>query len=98
MGVINKLSIVNNLCSKLNINIRDVAYIGDDINDINLLKVVGISAVPNQSPNYVAKYAQIKLSKNGGDGAFREFVEIILAENNMLEKALDIYLKTQESS
>jgi len=77
---------------------NEVAYIGDDINDIHLLKKVGISGTPNHAPDYVKKHAAIHLSKNGGEGAFREFVETILKNNNMLDEALDIYLGSSVSS
>ena len=72
---------------------NEVAYIGDDINDINLLKMVGIKGVPNNAPDYVKKYATIRLNKNGGEGVFREFVEAILKENDKLDEVLEIYLR-----
>src|ERR1700744_4111897 len=73
---------------------EEVAYIGDDINDIALLKLVGTRGVPDNAPDYVKRYANIKLYKKGGEGVFREFVEAILMEHNLLEKALSIYLET----
>ncbi len=77
-GVKNKLEVAENLCKELNISLDEVAYIGDDLGDIELLKNVGISATPNSAPEYVKKYSQIVLTKNGGEGVFREFVEKIL--------------------
>lgn len=77
-GVKNKLEVAENLCKELNITFEDVAYIGDDIGDVDLLKNVGISATPNSAPEYVKKYSQMVMSKNGGEGVFREFVEKIL--------------------
>ena len=77
-GVKNKLEVAENLCKELNISLDEVAYIGDDLGDIELLKNVGISATPNSAPEYVKKYSQMVMTKNGGDGVFREFVEKIL--------------------
>ena len=77
-GVINKLEVAENLCKQLNISLDEVAYIGDDLGDIELLKNVGISATPNSAPEYVKKYSQMVMTKNGGEGVFREFVEKIL--------------------
>ena len=77
-GVKNKLEVAENLCKELNISLDEVAYIGDDLGDIELLKNVGISATPNSAPEYVKKYSQMVLTKNGGEGVFREFVEKIL--------------------
>lgn len=74
----NKLEVAENLCKELNISLDEVAYIGDDLGDIELLKNVGISATPNSAPEYVKKYSQMVMTKNGGEGVFREFVEKIL--------------------
>lgn len=87
-GISDKLLIATNLCQELNITLQDVAYIGDDIGDIELLKAVGISCAPNNAPNYIKKITHFVTVKNGGDGAFREFIEIILSENNLLEYVL----------
>ena len=77
-GVRNKLEVTENLCKELNITLEDVAYIGDDLGDVELLKNVGISATPNSAPDYIKKYSQMVMTKNGGEGVFREFVEKIL--------------------
>ncbi|MBI4647765.1 MAG: HAD-IIIA family hydrolase [Bacteroidia bacterium] len=93
MGVKNKLKIAKKICNKVGINLKQVAYIGDDLNDIILLKEVGISAVPANAPEYVRKYAHFCLKKKGGEGAFREFIEIILKKNNLFDKVIEKYLK-----
>lgn len=77
-GAKDKLSIAKRLCHQLNIELSDVAYIGDDINDIQLLKAAGISGVPSSAPEYIKRLSSITLDKAGGDGVFREFVERIL--------------------
>lgn len=80
MGVKNKLEIVNGLIKQLEISLDEIAYIGDDLNDIELLKVVGISACPASAPEYVKKLCSLQLSKKGGEGVFREFVEELLGD------------------
>lgn len=82
-GVTDKLSKVEELCIRLNISLKEIAYVGDDLNDIALLNSVGISGVPNSAPKYIKDIALIKLSKNGGEGVFREFVEIIILESGL---------------
>jgi 3-deoxy-D-glycero-D-galacto-nononate 9-phosphatase len=82
-GIDEKLIIVKNLCNKLNITLDDVAYIGDDINDIRVLEAVGISGAPYNSPHYIKNKVQIVTNKSGGEGAFREFVETILINNGI---------------
>ncbi len=93
MGVMNKLEVAQKLCHELQISLAEVAYIGDDLNDVHLLKAVGFSAIPANAPGYMEKFAQIRLSRNGGDGAFREFVEILLEKENLLDKAIEKYLE-----
>lgn len=78
-GSKDKLTDAFNLCKKLGIKLSDVAYIGDDINDIELLKEAGISGVPASAPEYMKPLSTIHLLKKGGEGVFREFVEKILS-------------------
>ena len=77
-GIASKLPIVNEICEKLSITLDDVAYIGDDINDIEVLKNVGITAAPANAPEYIKELVDFVTIKSGGEGAFREFVEHIL--------------------
>ncbi|MBI9071303.1 MAG: HAD-IIIA family hydrolase [Melioribacteraceae bacterium] len=57
---------------------EDIAYIGDDTNDIEIMQAVGLSACPADAMSFARKYADIVLETNGGQGAFREFAERIL--------------------
>ncbi len=74
-----KLEIAKEICKKENISLDEVAYIGDDINCKELLESVGIRACPSNALDTVKDISNIiKLSKKGGDGAVREFVEFFL--------------------
>lgn len=95
LGCKDKVIIAKNLCEELNINLSDVAYIGDDLNDIQLLKLVGWAGVPSSAPNYVKLLATVKLNKRGGEGVFREFVEKIIGEQILANLASTISLKNQ---
>lgn len=79
----NKLQIANTLCKQLNIDLSQVAYIGDDIGDYELLQSVGVSAAPRNASKYVKKIVDYKCKKCGGDGAFREFIETLYGKKNM---------------
>lgn len=92
MGVTNKLEVAKELCAALKISLDNVAYIGDDINDINLLKEVGLSATPENAPDYIKKLVDWPLQVKGGDGAFRNFVEKYLKEINLLDTAIEKFL------
>jgi 3-deoxy-D-manno-octulosonate 8-phosphate phosphatase (KDO 8-P phosphatase) len=89
-GVKNKFKVASELCSSLNISLKDVAYIGDDINDLQLLAQVGYSGAPSNAPKYIRKNVMIKTKKRGGQGAFREFVETLLGRNNIKKVINDI--------
>lgn len=89
LGIRKKLEVATELCNKLNIKLDQIAYIGDDINDLKLLKKAGVSACPNNAPDYVKKHVDFVTNKNGGDGAFREFIEKILKDNDLLEETIE---------
>jgi N-acylneuraminate cytidylyltransferase len=82
-GIKDKLSVVTELCANLGISLNEVAYIGDDINDFELLSKVGMAACP---ANSVKKIKDIEgiilLEKNGGSGVVREFIELFFDKNN----------------
>jgi len=87
-GVKDKLSVASDLARSMDIRLSEIAYIGDDIGDFDLLKEVGISGVPANAPDYVKKMGHIVTKKAGGDGAFREFVETILENEGVLMSTL----------
>ena len=73
-----KLLRIKYLAEKYNINLDEIAYIGDDINDLEILKAIGLSAMPSSSPILNMITPDIITNKKGGDGAFREFIDYIL--------------------
>ena len=81
MGTWQKLDFVKKICSELQISLDEVAYIGDDINDIELLKAVKYRACPANAVQLVKNIPDIIMLKSkGGEGAVREFIEILLSE------------------
>ena len=79
MGSWKKLDFVKNICSELGITLDDVAFIGDDINDIELLSAVKYRACPADAVAKVRAIENIKiLEHKGGEGAVREFIESLL--------------------
>ena len=88
-GIKDKVGVVENLIKELGINFEECAFIGDDINDVLLMRKVGWSAATNNAPEYIQKEAHYITKKKGGEGAFREFVEHILIKNNMLENVFN---------
>tara|TARA_B100000029_G_scaffold507430_1_gene592025 strand:+ start:6971 stop:7453 length:483 start_codon:yes stop_codon:yes gene_type:complete len=80
-GIKDKVNILDHLCSELNIAPRQVAYVGDDINDLEIMKQVGISFAVSDAEPIVYEIATIQLTKPGGHGAVREAVRYILEHN-----------------
>lgn len=78
LGVLEKEKLLKNLCSKYSIKPENIAYIGDDINDLKIMKLVGFSASPHNGISEVKKTVQYICEKNGGEGAFREFADLII--------------------
>ena len=88
-GVSDKLKVVHEICRNLNVTLAEIAYIGDDLGDLEVLKAVqkagGITGVPSSASAYIRSYSSIDLEKKGGEGVFREFVErIIIGANEQL--------------
>ncbi|MBR3229508.1 MAG: HAD-IIIA family hydrolase [Bacilli bacterium] len=81
MGVKNKYQILLEICEKENITPNNAAYIGDDINDLEILKNVGFSACPNDAMEEVKKICNFVSSKDGGKGVVRDVIERYLSDN-----------------
>ena len=73
-----KLFRIKYLCNRLNIKSDEVAYIGDDVNDLEVLKYVGLSAMPYTSPMLDVFNPDYITKREGGNGAFREFSDLII--------------------
>lgn len=95
LGVKDKVATATELCNQLGITLQDVAYIGDDLNDIKLLKLVGWAGVPSSAPKYVQVLSTVQLSKRGGNGVFREFVECIFGDDLISKIINSVYLVEQ---
>ena len=77
-GSINKVNDMKLILNDLSISMEETAYIGDDMNDIECMKLVGLCACPNDAVNEVKKICDIVAEKNGGEGAVREIIEKIV--------------------
>lgn len=75
MGVEDKASRIRELCKKYNISLDEVLYIGDDINDIEALNIVGFPCCVGDADKEVKKIAIYIAERKGGEGAIREIVD-----------------------
>ncbi|MCL2039919.1 MAG: HAD hydrolase family protein [Bacteroidetes bacterium] len=82
VGVKRKKTALLECLETLNISIDEVAFIGDDINDIELLEICGFSACPSNAMDIVKEKVNYVCNKKGGEGAVREVCDMILLAKN----------------
>lgn len=80
-GCLDKITAVRKLCREQEINPENVAYIGDDINDLEVLKLVGYGCCPADAMPQLRKAAKYITIAKGGEGVIREVAERILSQN-----------------
>ena len=78
LGIKNKPEVLKEILSKLNLSAHEVAYIGDDYNDLEIIQQVGLSACPADALTAIKNVADITCTSAGGEGCFREFAEFII--------------------
>lgn len=77
-GVKDKESALLHLASELDIDVNQMCYIGDDLNDLTAMNMVGLAACPANAIEEVKQAAEIVAERMGGNGAVREIIETIL--------------------
>lgn len=77
-GIENKLDCLNNILDIENLTLEEVAYIGDDLNDLSIIEKVKLSGCPNDAVEKVKQKVDYICKIDGGKGAFREFAEYVL--------------------
>lgn len=83
-GAKDKVVILRHLSEKYGIPFAQMAYIGDDVNDVEALKTVGYAAAPADCVEQVRQVVHYVCKKNGGEGAVREVIDRILAAKGPL--------------
>ena len=78
LGIKDKVACIESILSKHSLSLEEIAYIGDDYNDLALLKIVGLSASPKDAMPEIKKNVDYICKKKGGHGAFRDFTEKII--------------------
>lgn len=87
-GITDKIQTLNNILKEKGLSYNNVAYIGDDINDLECMKIIrdagGIVGCPADSAGEIINLGGFISRKNGGDGAVREFIEYLVKEYDPL--------------
>lgn len=83
-GVGDKLAVMASLCERLRLSFTEVAYIGDDINDLPLLNAVDQKACPSDAVGRVLSATGIQiLGEKGGEGAVRAYIDFLFKTNRI---------------
>lgn len=78
-GIIDKLSCLKSFLHENNIDPDEVAYMGDDVNDLECMSYVGFTACPADAVKRVREFVDFVSQFNGGEGAVRELIEYIIS-------------------
>jgi 3-deoxy-D-manno-octulosonate 8-phosphate phosphatase (KDO 8-P phosphatase) len=79
LGVKKKEELLPEIMRKNNIAPEEIAFVGDDSNDFELMKLVGFNATPADGMSFIKDLADYVCDNKGGNGAFREVAELIIA-------------------
>ena len=93
-GIKNKYETVNKILQINSFLWNELAYIGDDVNDYEVLKRAGLSACPASAPLYIQEMVDSVVPLKGGDGVFRFFVEELILKKQLNLVFPDAYFQT----
>ena len=88
-GISEKIVILEEIMKKDGLSKVEIAYMGDDLNDLLIMKQVGLSGTPKDAVDEVIQVADFVSKKNGGSGAVREFIEHILKKDGKWQTFLE---------
>lgn len=87
-GCKDKLATVKTLCMQYGIDMKEVAYIGDDVNDLELINAVGYSCCPNDAMPQIKEAVKYIAQCKGGTGVIREIAEHICCHPDIIQKTI----------
>lgn len=88
-----KLAAFKEILKNFTVQSAEVAYLGDDLMDLPVLKRVGFSVCPSDAPEDLKKIVDYVSPNPGGKGVFREIVEMVLKAKGLWRKAVSDYLR-----
>lgn len=80
LGIKNKVEVLKKILKRKKLRTENIAFIGDDMNDFEIMKIVGLAACPQDALDDIKKISHYVCKNRGGYGAFREFAELIIKE------------------
>ena len=85
-GIKQKEAILNQICTKFKVTPDEIVFIGDDVNDEKIMKLVGLSVAPSDAINTIKNIANITTNASGGKGVLREIADMVLLSQNIISK------------
>ena len=79
LGVDDKVKVIEEIKRKNQVEAENIAFIGDDVNDITIMEVAGFTGTPADGTDFIKEMADYICTNRSGNGAFREFAELIIA-------------------
>ncbi len=92
-GIRHKNEKLKEICERENISLSNVAVIGDDMNDYSMMKMVKRTFAPFDANPFIYDFVSDPLTKKGGEGAVGEMIDILLKEENLYDKFLELWVK-----
>ncbi|MCX5800527.1 MAG: HAD hydrolase family protein [Candidatus Eisenbacteria bacterium] len=87
-NVEDKLACVRTICERTGLGLDEVGFAGDDLNDLKVMKEVGVAFAVANAADEIKAVAHLTISKNGGEGAAREVIERILRSQGKWDEAV----------
>jgi 3-deoxy-D-manno-octulosonate 8-phosphate phosphatase (KDO 8-P phosphatase) len=97
-GQAHKMNAINEILAKANITIDELAYVGDDIIDLPVMRACGLAIATANAREQVKAAAHFITLNRGGSGAGRDAVDFILTAQGTLDKVIEEYLDESNSS
>jgi 3-deoxy-D-manno-octulosonate 8-phosphate phosphatase (KDO 8-P phosphatase) len=91
-GVKDKEKVLKELIDSLGLKYYEIGAIGDDLNDFKMLSKVGRSFTPKDGVKELRELVDTVLTCNGGDGAVREMIDILVDESDLREQFMAVWL------
>ena len=87
-GILDKASTFEKLVSHYKLKTKQVAFIGDDINDLPIFKLAGLSVCPADTFGYIKQRVDLVTNAKGGQGVLREVADLVLSARGEMEKII----------
>lgn len=89
-GIVDKAMVFEKLIAHYNLKTKEVAFIGDDLNDLPVFRLVGLAVCPADTYDYIKERADLVTYAKGGNGVLREVADLVLTSKGLFDKMLKV--------